>query len=86
MFQIDNDLYRISPAYRKLADYARRLEGENGALGAAYGNAVNDHRRRQSNLESFAQTMQTMAEAIEQQVQQAWTVLRDDPGRGGSGG
>ena len=79
MFHIDNDLYRISPAYRQLADELRRLEGENGALSAAYGNALNDQKRVKADLAHLIQSIDT-------QLRQFQVLHRDDPGRGGSGG
>ena len=48
---------------------------ENGALAAAYQNALNDRPRYKADLE---RAMRTMAGAVEQRH-------RDDPGRGGGG-
>lgn len=79
MFEINHDLYRISPLYRRLISDLHRLQSENGALGAAYGNAVNDHQRSKTVLNDLAQTMHTIASSLE-------SAGRDDPGRGGSGG
>jgi hypothetical protein len=79
MFDIDNDLYAVSPAYRQLVRELRRVESENGALVAAYSNAINDQKR-------LTEVMWKMVETIEEQVSEFQVLLRDDPGAGGSGG
>ena len=79
MFDIDNDLYRVSPAYRQLVGELRRLESENGALVAAYTNVLNDQKR-------MTEVMWAMVETVEEQMRQFQVLLRDDPGTGGSGG
>lgn len=79
MVSIDLDLYRISPAYRSLADELHRLNSEVGALRAAYGNAISDQRRSSA-------AFYTAIDAIAEHVRRCKALLRDDPGRGGSGG
>lgn len=79
MFQIDNDLYGISPHYRQLVHDLWRLESENGALRAAYGNAINDQKRSKADLD-------TLIQSIDTQLRRFQALHRDDPGRGGSGG
>lgn len=79
MVSIDLDLYRISPAYRSLADELHHLNSEVGALRAAYGNAISDQRRIKDGY-------CTAMDAIAGHIQRLRAMLRDDPGRGGSGG
>jgi hypothetical protein len=69
---VDNDLYRDCPAYRVLADELFRLQQAYGALAAAYANALNDQQRMRDDVQHTLNHLRTM--------------LRDDPGIGGSGG
>ena len=75
MFKIEGDLYLAAPGYRGLVSELRRLKVENGALAAAYQNALNRSATLQGRSE---RAMRTMAGAVEQRH-------RDDPGRGGTG-
>lgn len=45
-----DELYRISPEYRRLADELFRTKQEYGALRAAYHNAINDQARMKAAL------------------------------------
>jgi hypothetical protein len=78
MFDIDNGLYEVSPAYRHLVGELRRLESENGVLAAAYGNAINDQYRCKADLARLTEAMQRI-------IEECQVLLRDDPGRNGSG-
>ncbi len=79
MIAIDETLYRVSPAYRALADELRRVTSDAGAISAAYQNAINDQRRAKDNLLELIREIDDLA-------QRYGVVGRDDPGRGGSGG
>lgn len=79
MIKIDETLYRVSPAYRALADELRRVASDAGAISAAYQNAINDQRRAKDNLLELIREIDDLA-------QRYGVVGRDDPGRGGSGG
>ena len=50
MFKIEGDLYLAAPGYRGLVSELRRLKVENGALAAAYQNALNDRPRYKADL------------------------------------
>lgn len=79
MIEIDDTLYRTSPAYRALADELRRVTSEAGAIGAAYQNALNDQQRAKGDLLGLVKEIEALAERYA-------VAGRDDPGRGGSGG
>jgi len=85
MFEINQCLVAICPAYRRLASEFRRLEGEYGALVAAYGNALNDQNRAKGELTRFEDTFRSMAELISHSISDLHIATRDDPGRNGSG-
>jgi hypothetical protein len=86
---MNHDLYRISPAYRRVEDELFALRSRYGALVAAYGNAISDQQRIKA---EFAAAIDQIDQVVGE-VDQVAEILaryalaqRDDPGRGGSGG
>jgi hypothetical protein len=76
---INDDLYLLSPEYRRLADEYIALQRATGAIQSAYLNALGDQQRA-------AARTSDLAHAIADVLKQFEPIMRDDPGRGGSGG
>lgn len=76
---IDQELYRTSAPYRELADELHRVETERGALHAAYGAAIADAQRLKAEFGRAVDVVRDFVDRLR-------ALLRDDPGRGGSGG